>query len=139
MPAFRPTSCACSNTFAPAIDPRIKVYPGPHPPKGYHSALDQLIKRVKDKKDREEEEKKPAHKLTDLAYAKPGEKIPPPPDPMDDPHAIHPGAGAGHVERLSDVRRLHRRPQRPREDVARVVVEHRRQVVPTPSRPHAGR
>ena len=52
--------------------------------------------------------------------------------PMDDPHAVHPGAGAGQVERLGHVRRLHRRPERPRQDVARVVVEHGRQVVPAP-------
>ena len=54
------------------------------------------------------------------------------PVPMDDPHPVHPGLGSGQVERLGHVRRLHRRPKRPRQDVARVIVEHGRQVVPAP-------
>ena len=54
------------------------------------------------------------------------------PGPMDDPHTVHPGLGPGQVERLGHVRRLHRRPKRPRQDVARVIVEHGRQVVPAP-------
>ena len=33
---------------------------------------------------------------------------------------------------VGHVRRLHRRPERPRQDAARVIVEHGRQVVPAP-------
>ena len=52
---------------------------------------------------------------------------------MDDPDAIHTGLRSRQVERLRDVGRLHRRPERPRDDVARVVIQHRGQVVPAPA------
>ena len=51
---------------------------------------------------------------------------------MDDPHSVPPGLGSGKVERVSDVRRLHRRPPRPRHEVARVLVEPGGQGVPAP-------
>ena len=46
--------------------------------------------------------------------------------PMDDPHAVHPGADAGQFERLGHVQRLDRRPECPRQNTAQVIVEHRR-------------
>ena len=45
---------------------------------------------------------------------------------------IDSGDGNRFVERLGDIRRPHRRAQLPGDDVAREVIENRRQVVPAP-------
>ena len=52
---------------------------------------------------------------------------------MYDPDLVDPGLGAGQVERLRYIRGLHRRAEQPGDDVARVVIQDRRQVVPAPA------
>ena len=52
---------------------------------------------------------------------------------MHDVDPIGPGPGAREIERRHHVDRLHRRRERPRQDVARVVIEDGRQVVPAPA------
>ena len=49
---------------------------------------------------------------------------------MHHPHLVDARRGPGQVERLRHVGRLHRRPKHPGDDVARVIVQHGRQVVP---------
>ena len=52
---------------------------------------------------------------------------------MHHPHLVDARRRPGQVERLRHVGRLHRRPEQPGDDVARVIVQHGRQVVPTPA------
>ena len=52
---------------------------------------------------------------------------------MHDPDLVDPRFGSGQVQRLHHVDGLHRRPEHPGDDVARVVIQHRREVVPAPA------
>ena len=52
---------------------------------------------------------------------------------MHHPDLVDACPGAGQVERLHHVGGLHRGAEQPGDDVARVVIQHRRQVVPAPA------
>ena len=52
---------------------------------------------------------------------------------MHEPDLVDPRLGSGQVQRFHHVGGLHRRPQQPGDDVARGVIQHRRQVVPAPA------
>ena len=52
---------------------------------------------------------------------------------MHHPDPVEPRLGPGQVQRLHHVGGLHRRPEHPGDDVARVIVQYRRQVVPAPA------
>ena len=52
---------------------------------------------------------------------------------MPNPHPVELGLCQGLLQRFLHVRGRHRGGELPRQDVARVVVQHRRQVVPAPA------
>ena len=52
---------------------------------------------------------------------------------MHHANLVDPGLGPGQVQRLHHVGGLHRRPQHPGDDVACVIIQYRRQVVPAPA------
>ena len=45
---------------------------------------------------------------------------------MHDPDLVNPGLGPGQVQRVHHVGGLHRWPQHPGDDVARIVIQYRR-------------